>query len=890
MAALNFTTTKESWTFDPRSIGSCGLWLDAADSNTLTSTTPTSSSFSSYVTTSAQTVSPGNIASVSSITSGICVIGGAFISNGSVSGLLAPSATAGDWYAYCIDGIYSKAIKIRFALTSGTLTVVALSAGFTSTTGNYIYNTNSGATNDTYYGLYSPQTIATSQGGAGYGVASFTINYTPNSSVVSQWNDKSGNAKHFTSTGSPLVGNTTLNGLNLLDLRAGGYFSNASFTLPVTYSVFAVGYVPTPQTYNTLVAASTDLIFILRGDTGGFCVFWGPGSGGWTTIYNSNAITTPFLTTFINNNATSIGQLWSNTTSIGTATRAAASFTGTLGVGYRPGSGSDQYWKGYIAEFLIFTGSALSTAQRQAMEGYLAWKWGLRTSISSTHPYRYILPYSRAFTPLSIQGCALWLDGADPNATGVTPSNGATVSTWVDKSGNGNNATAGTSPTFNSSGINNKGVISFNGSSQFLNTQDLYSGRSFAVFTLVRRQASIPGQTGILAGTTFGTNLNLGLVWTTNTTLRLGFFNNDLDYTSFPTYTGNSTTEPAYLITWYYTSGTRQIYVNGALAASDANATNLISNNSPVIGKWSSTFWTGFIGELITYNGVLTASERQQVEGYLANKWGLRSSQVTTNPFRSALLPAAVAFLPTQISNIAAWWDGSDPNGNGNIPTNGSSIISWIDKSGSGLNLARVGSSNVPTYSYTGLNGKPALTFSTSFLQTTSTIVPATAFTTSSTDSSIYIVLVLAGDNGSTTSSPFGLNTTDNNYVLRTPWALGNKYWDCGDRLNYVSTTNGTYIISLVRTGTLMEIYNNGTRAALMNTASVTVTTISQFFNIGVGTPAAANWFQNSIGEIIIYKGGASTTQRQAVEGYLAWKWGLQRNLPSTHPYYKIKI
>ena len=49
--------------------------------------------------------------------------------------------------------------------------------------------------------------------------------------------------------------------------------------------------------------------------------------------------------------------------------------------------------------------------------------------------------------PSVISGCQLWLDGADPAGTGILPANGATVSTWADKSGNGFNATAAPSRT-----------------------------------------------------------------------------------------------------------------------------------------------------------------------------------------------------------------------------------------------------------------------------------------------------------------------------------------------------------------------------------------------------------------------------------------------------------
>jgi hypothetical protein len=40
--------------------------------------------------------------------------------------------------------------------------------------------------------------------------------------------------------------------------------------------------------------------------------------------------------------------------------------------------------------------------------------------------------------------------------------------------------------------------------------------------------------------------------------------------------------------------------------------------------------------------------------------------------------------------------------------------------------------------------------------------------------------------------------------------------------------------------------------------------------------------------EFITYNTLLTTTQRQQVEGYLAWKWGLNPSLPTTHPYYKV--
>jgi hypothetical protein len=43
---------------------------------------------------------------------------------------------------------------------------------------------------------------------------------------------------------------------------------------------------------------------------------------------------------------------------------------------------------------------------------------------------------------------------------------------------------------------------------------------------------------------------------------------------------------------------------------------------------------------------------------------------------------------------------------------------------------------------------------------------------------------------------------------------------------------------------------------------------------------------QGNICELLIFGTAFTTNQRQQIEGYLAWKWGLQANLPANHPYF----
>jgi hypothetical protein len=89
-----------------------------------------------------------------------------------------------------------------------------------------------------------------------------------------------------------------------------------------------------------------------------------------------------------------------------------------------------------------------------------------------------------------------------------------------------------------------------------------------------------------------------------------------------------------------------------------------------------------------------------------------------------------------------------------------------------------------------------------------------------------------------------------------------------------------------------MALYRNGIAAAsntLTNTSnfnSAYKLIVGAFANSTGGTPPQDGFYLNgSVNEILVYLGSMTSTQRQTVEGYLAWKWGLQASLPGTHPY-----
>ena len=88
--------------------------------------------------------------------------------------------------------------------------------------------------------------------------------------------------------------------------------------------------------------------------------------------------------------------------------------------------------------------------------------------------------------------------------------------------------------------------------------------------------------------------------------------------------------------------------------------------------------------------------------------------------------------------------------------------------------------------------------------------------------------------------------------------------------------------------GTNVIMYLNGNTMGSVNnpqTSAFAYTT----YAIGSRNTASASYSWNGlIGEIILFNSALTTPQRQQVEGYLAWKWGLQSSLPSTHAYAKF--
>jgi hypothetical protein len=258
---------------------------------------------------------------------------------------------------------------------------------------------------------------------------------------------------------------------------------------------------------------------------------------------------------------------------------------------------------------------------------------------------------SQLWTPAQIS-TALWLDAAD-SSTITTVSGG--VSQWNDKSGNGRDATQATAdsrPTLISNGLNSNPVLSFNGA----NTQHLIhplnaSPAPHTVFAVVRRTAG--GTTAfqnivnaVAPNGAFGVALTAkvlegggpGSVSGTAGANWGGYINTSLGHTHANSSLLNSWSVIG-IVSPSSTSGTETYIANGTVTATVSYSSRYggDSNNRRAIGGdpvFNTGWFWGNIAEIVINSFAASTSIRQQLEGYLAHKWGLTANLPNDHPFK----------------------------------------------------------------------------------------------------------------------------------------------------------------------------------------------------------------------------------------------------------------
>ena len=215
---------------------------------------------------------------------------------------------------------------------------------------------------------------------------------------------------------------------------------------------------------------------------------------------------------------------------------------------------------------------------------------------------------SATVAPNALGGLAMWL-----KADSLTLTDGATVGTWTDSSGNSRNATLSQgTPTFKTNELNGKPVVRFAANGE--------SGFTFPTMANIRTVFMIVKETAVAQHFLLGDDNTYhfhrgtgGILWD-------------------PTYATTSVRNGTTKLNGTAVNGTTTALGSGWKIVSLVTAGNVeasrLSRDRSIAGR----SWDGDVAEVIVYDRALTANEELLIGGYLAQKYALPSAYAGAAP------------------------------------------------------------------------------------------------------------------------------------------------------------------------------------------------------------------------------------------------------------------
>ena len=758
--------------------------------------------------------------------------------------------------------------------------------------------------------------------------ASDRSSITTVSGVVSQWVDKTSNAytltqatagsrpTYFNSTNQIIFSNDRFLNVPQASINnAATYTFFFVFTPVATSNWIMVKQYDGINTYNAL--SMTNFSGTGGGRTAGTSgfLYFHPLNGVATVSSSTALITNTQQLISMTYDATTLTMLRNGTQLSATAgAYALPNQTGatnfTMGIWNSSGVIQDTGVTNFQMNEFLFYNRGLSTQDRQTVEGYLAWKWGLQSNLATTHPYRYNNPGIVNFTqisPSTFGGMQLWLDASQ--LTGL--SNGGSLSTWTDRSSNAYVGTAVASPTFVTNSINGLPIVRFNGSTQYINFGNVINvgtNGGLAIFAVAKYANANPGS--IVAKSIYGGEVGRWALWRNESSqMNLTIANSSNNLTVYNAIYGDTNTA-ARLHTATWDRRNLYLYSNATLCNTVAGVdTGNLSNsralyvgaygNGAGSGPQSNTpnlMFNGDMAEVLVYTANVTPFIRQQIEGYLSWKWGLQASLPSSHPYFTAPPQQAyTTFVPTVYTGLQLWLDASDTT----TLTGATSVSQWADKSGNNNNVSQAVTAQQPVR-FTTTNGLTGLSYTASVGGTADTGGQWFRGTFGTTITSNILSVFMVGSMNSGAQS-FGRavslsQLTSNDFVASGGGANiarnGGSNSLIMEANGAASSPNGA--VTLATPFIAESIFDGANQTAFVNSTQTGTRAFTANFNIarsGIGfqayqgvTTTGDRW-DGTINEVLVYNSVLDTSERQTVEGYLAWKWRLQGVLPIAHPY-----
>ncbi|MCC7054857.1 MAG: PKD domain-containing protein [Gemmatimonadaceae bacterium] len=348
----------------------------------------------------------------------------------------------------------------------------------------------------------------------------------------------------------------------------------------------------------------------------------------------------------------------------------------------------------------------------------------------------------------------------------------------------------------------------------------------------------------------------------------------------------------------------------GTLALTAGNSQSTAAGTSPATApqvRVTNAAGTGVSGATVTFtvtsgggrvNAALTATVTTDGSGYAsAPDWVLDvgSNQLTASHGGQGVVFTGTGTLPTGMSLRLDMADSSNiftGSGCTGAVSNGSSVGCVRDKSGNAYHALQATAGARATFSTSAQNGRSSLSFNLASdqylivnaaairsLRSTSRTVFAVARCTATTDN--------ATNNGGAIVNWVGFNTGLHLSGYPVPTWVSSDTWEnpgTGGAASFVGTwldASASIVVTntLAVTGSTFDstIWRDGGNSNSSGAVAGTMTGAADLY-VGIASPGTGgyNWRLNGrISEVIIYPRVVTTAERQEVERYLGWKWGI---------------
>ncbi len=218
------------------------------------------------------------------------------------------------------------------------------------------------------------------------------------------------------------------------------------------------------------------------------------------------------------------------------------------------------------------------------------------------------------FVPTDIAGCQLWL-----HADSLSLSDGDPVATWTDSSGQGNNATQGTSgtrPTFKTNILNGLPVVRFDGSKRLDGSVSI-SGDTMTAFVVAQLGSG---------GSVVGRMLSLGASGAESPSNNISrFFDNAL-YQRGAANSLAGITQGVWFLAGVVCNGSTFTFFKDGSGNSPESSTGNFGVTQYAVGNQiavTNVGTDGDIAEIIIYDTALSTGNREAVEDYLGQKYSI---------------------------------------------------------------------------------------------------------------------------------------------------------------------------------------------------------------------------------------------------------------------------